>query len=193
MHDSIRTARLLIRCWQPEDAPLLKEAIDSSLPELQRWVPWAMHEPTPVDALAARLATMRNKFVNGDDWPFGIFDQAETRVLGGTGLHPRMGSDVLEIGYWIRTSETGRGYATEAAEALCAEAFACTGIARVEIHCDAANQRSAAIPRRLGFRLAKTMRRSAPTSHGTHRDTLVWLLSRADFQARSAREVSTQP
>ena len=42
MLDSIRTARLLVRRWRPEDAVQLKEAIDVSLPELQAWVPWAM-------------------------------------------------------------------------------------------------------------------------------------------------------
>ena len=37
----IETERLVIRCWNPADAPLLKEAIDSSLEELQAWMPWA--------------------------------------------------------------------------------------------------------------------------------------------------------
>jgi hypothetical protein len=42
MKDSIRTVRLLLRCWDLEDAPLLKEAIDSSLCELQMWVPYSL-------------------------------------------------------------------------------------------------------------------------------------------------------
>ena len=37
----IRTPRLVLRCWQPGDAALLKEAVDDSLRALQRWMPWA--------------------------------------------------------------------------------------------------------------------------------------------------------
>jgi len=41
----IETERLVIRCYEPRDAPLLKEAIDSSLEHLQPWMPWALDEP----------------------------------------------------------------------------------------------------------------------------------------------------
>ncbi|MGI8886006.1 MAG: hypothetical protein ACR2G9_03745 [Gaiellaceae bacterium] len=41
----IVSERLVIRCWEPLDAPLVKEAIDSSLEHLQPWMPWARAEP----------------------------------------------------------------------------------------------------------------------------------------------------
>ena len=41
----IHTQRLVLRCWQPTDAPLLKAAIDASLEHLRPWLPWAQHEP----------------------------------------------------------------------------------------------------------------------------------------------------
>ncbi len=40
---------------------------------------------------------------------------------------------------------------TAAARALATAAFDLDGISRVEIRCDVANDRSAAVPRRLGF------------------------------------------
>jgi RimJ/RimL family protein N-acetyltransferase len=187
----IRTDRLLLRCWNASDAPRLKDAIDASLPELQMWVPWAMHEPSPVEALADRLVGFRDRFGSGEDWAFGVFDAGETRVLGGAGLHPRGGTDHLEIGYWIRTDATGQGLATEAAAALCAAAFERPRIARVEIHCDAANHRSAAIPRRLGFQLRRTLLRDSPT-RGSQREIQVWSLARpaASEGARPAADVA---
>ncbi len=45
----IRTERLTIRCWEPRDASLLKDALDSSLDHLRPWMPWALEEPRPLD------------------------------------------------------------------------------------------------------------------------------------------------
>ena len=189
MLERIRTARLLLRCWHRSDAPRLKAAIDASLPELQMWVPWAQHEPSAVEALAHRLDGMRERFLAGEDWAFGVFDANETRVLGGAGLHPRGGTDHLEIGYWVRTDATGQGLATEAADALCAAAFERPDIARVEIHCDAENHRSAAIPRRLGFRLRRTEPRDS-VARGQQREIQVWSLDRRTAHARPAVEAA---
>ena len=179
MLDPIRSSRLLLRSWQLDDASQLKEAIDSSLPELQAWVPWALDEPSPLEAIATRLADMRQKFVSGADWAFAVFDSDETRLLGGAGLHPRGSTDHLEIGYWIRTDATGQGYALEAAHALCATAFFSTSVDRLEIHCDAENTRSASVARRLGFQLTKTLRQDVVTARGEKRDTLVWTTLRS--------------
>ena len=122
---------------------------------------------------------MRQKFVSGADWAFAVFDSDETRLLGGAGLHPRGSTDHLEIGYWIRTDATGQGFALEAAHALCATAFVATSVDRLEIHCDAENTRSAAVARRLGFQLTKTLRQDVVTARGEKRDTLVWTLLRS--------------
>jgi RimJ/RimL family protein N-acetyltransferase len=67
------------------------------------------------------------------------------------------GADRVEVGYWLRGDAGGNGYATEAAAAAMAIGLALPGIERVEIRCDAANAPSAAIPRRLGFRLSRVI------------------------------------
>jgi hypothetical protein len=35
--ERIESERLVIRCWHPDDAPALKDAIDSSLGQLREW------------------------------------------------------------------------------------------------------------------------------------------------------------
>jgi RimJ/RimL family protein N-acetyltransferase len=184
MPDHIGTPRLMLRCWEARDAAALKEAIDSSLTELRSWMPWAMHEPSSVDALDARLRGFADDFRQGREWSYGIFDRAETRVLGGAGLHQRLGPNALEIGYWIRTDAKGCGYATEAAAALTAVAFEYCAIDHLEIRCDPRNLRSAAIPRRLGYRHSETRPGDAKTPTGEPRDTMIWTISAADFAAR---------
>jgi len=171
----IRTTHLVIRCWEPRDAPMLKEAVDSSLTELRLWMPWALTEPSPLESISERIAKFRRAFVEGRDWVYGIFDENETRVIGGTGLHPRTLPGRLEIGYWVRSSETGKGYGTEAAAALMERAFREHGVVAVEIRCVPRNERSAAIPRRLGFRLENLLEGDAVAPDGSPRDTQVWV------------------
>jgi len=99
----------VLRCWEPRDAPLLKEAIDSSLDHLRAWMAWAHAEPQALPEKAALLRRFRGQFDLGRDFVYGIFDRDEREVLGGTGLHTRAGEDAYEIGYWIRASHVGRG------------------------------------------------------------------------------------
>lgn len=188
----IRTARLLLRCWSRDDASRLKEAVDESLPELRQWMPWAATEPSPLESFTGRIEKFRRAFVEGRDWTYGVFDAGETRVLGGAGLHARSEPGRLEIGYWIRSSETGKGLATEAAAALLGRAFRLHGVQAVEIRCDARNAASAAVPRRLGFRHLDTLAEPDKAPDGGPRETMVWVLERpavpATGTAPSGRE-----
>src|SRR5439155_22043403 len=58
----IETERLVIRCWEPQDAPLLKEAIDSSLDHLRPWMPWAREEPQSLAQKVELLRHFRGRF-----------------------------------------------------------------------------------------------------------------------------------
>jgi RimJ/RimL family protein N-acetyltransferase len=113
----IHTRRLILRCWQPEDAPLLKAAIDASLDHLRPWMPWAHQEPTDIEAKVALLHRFRGDFDLGKDFVYGVFSRDEKQALGGTGLHLRLGEGAREIGYWIHQEHVGRGLATELATA----------------------------------------------------------------------------
>jgi len=177
----IQTARLVIRCWDPKDAPLLKQAIDESIDHLLPWMSWATQEPETLQAKVERLRVARGKFDLGQDFTYGIFSPDENTVLGAAGLHTRAGEGAREIGYWIHAGHLRRGYAGEAAAALIRAAFEVDGVDRVEIHCDPKNIRSAAIPRKLGFTLEATLRRRLPEGDGHLRDTQIWTLFREEY------------
>lgn len=184
------TPRLVIRCWHPADAPLLKAAIDESLDHLRPWMPWAQGEPQPLQHKVDLLRRFRGQFDLGQDGVFGIFDPAESRVLGGTGLHPRVGPRAREIGYWIHAGWIGQGLATEVAAALTRVAFEIEGVTRVEIHCAPDNARSAGVPRRLGFVHEATLRRRVEAAAGAFlRDTMIWTLLDEEFPASPAADV----
>src|SRR5436190_2199416 len=58
----VRTTRLLLRCWEPSDAPALIASIESNLDHLRQWMPWAATEPEAVEAKARRLQKFRARF-----------------------------------------------------------------------------------------------------------------------------------
>ncbi len=182
----IHTQRLVLRCWQPEDAPLLKAAIDANLEHLRPWMLWAQHEPTALHKKIEHLRHCRGEFDLGQDFAYGMFDRAETQVLGSTGLHTRAGAGAREIGYWVHKDYINQGLATEATAALTKVAFLIDRVARVEIHCDPNNVRSAAVPRKLGFCHEATLRHRTRTPDGQPRDTMVWTLLAHEYHTSPA-------
>ncbi len=154
-------------------------AIEVSFTELQAWMPWATHLPTAAAELRV-LASGAAAFDADREWQYSVHETVSGALVGGAGLHRRIGPSALEVGYWTRSDRTGRGYATAAAHALTEAAFAhVAGIDTVEIHTDAANLASAAIPAKLGFTLARADPRSPETRGGTG-TFLIWQLERAD-------------
>jgi RimJ/RimL family protein N-acetyltransferase len=180
----IQTPRLVIRCWNPADAPLLQEAVTASVEHLRPWMPWVHVEPEELEAKVQRLRQFRASFDTDQDYGYAIFDASEREVVGGTGMHPRLGElVVLEIGYWIAAGHIGRGYATEAAAAVTRAGFEVGALERMEIRCDPLNERSAAVPRKLGYTLEATLRGNVRGVDGKMRDTQVWSLLRAEYPA----------
>ena len=171
---------------------MLKAAVDSSLAHLKASVSWARGEPTPIPALAERLAAFAAAFRAGKEWGYAILDPSETRVLGGIGaeraepaLAAVVGADAVELGYWLRADATGSGYATEATAALAKIAFAHLGARRVVVCHDPVNEASGAVPRRLGFQclgiVPDTVLPGRQAADGTVRPaTTVWTLAATD-------------
>ena len=153
-------------------------AIAVSLPELGRWFAWAQTMPSG-DAERAHLAAAQAAFDEGRDWAFDLFEVDSGLAVGSIGLHQRAGPDRAEVGYWVRSDRTGRGYGTTATAALVTAAFRyLPNVDAVEIRMDRANQASAAIPRKLGFDLDSVESRPIETAGHTG-SGFVWTMSRA--------------
>jgi RimJ/RimL family protein N-acetyltransferase len=182
----IETERLVIRCWEPADAPLLKAAIDANLEHLRPWMPWAHQEPTSLQVKIELLREFRGEFDLGQDFVYAIFDATERQVWGGTGLHTRVGEGAREIGYWIHQEQVRQGLATEASAALVRVAFEVDRVHRVEIHCDPQNTASAAVPRKLGFAHEATLRQRTPSVDEQWVDSMIWTLLADEYPASPA-------
>lgn len=149
--DRIAVGDVTLRPWRDADVDAMARAIAESLEHLRPWMPWAAVEPLPRDDRVRLVAEFDRQWHACESFVFGMF--VGSTPVGGTGLHPRIGPDGLEIGYWVHPDWTGRGIATAAAGALVDAAFALPGIERVQIHHDKANTASGRIPEKLGFTL----------------------------------------
>jgi RimJ/RimL family protein N-acetyltransferase len=183
----IETDGLLLRRWEPQDVQPSLDAINASFEQLHAWMDW-LPEPR---TLEEHQEWFQRQF---ESWPakvsynYGIFDAVDGTLLGTIGYHDRIGPGALEIGYWCHVAHTGKGVITRAARELTRIALGLDGIERVEIHCDEANVRSAAVPRRLGYRLDRIEEGAIAAPAESGRD-MIWIKERDKESAADAAEV----
>ncbi|MDQ0256869.1 RimJ/RimL family protein N-acetyltransferase [Evansella vedderi] len=167
--------RLLIRLPQPGDGKLVHSAITESMKELKPWLPFAQKEQT-VEEVEANIRDAHIKFLKREDLRFHIFHKETGEVIGCSGLH-RIDWDVpkFEIGYWVNSRFSGRGYITEAVRRISDFAFDDLKARRVEIRCDATNTRSRAVAERLGYQLDAILKNEDVSVDGKElRDTCIF-------------------
>ncbi|HXQ90518.1 MAG TPA: GNAT family N-acetyltransferase [Acidimicrobiales bacterium] len=184
--DGVALRRLTV-----EDAPALSRAATESLEHLAPWMPWATPEGTSLEAQRQRLLGPATLWSSSSGYEYGMF-LPDGSMVGGCGLHRRIGPRALEIGYWVHVDHTRKGLATASVGALTGIGFALRGIERMEIHCDEANRASAAVPPKLGYHLNGRVAHppEAPGETGTR---LIWVLYRRESEARSPSPSSPDP
>jgi ribosomal-protein-alanine N-acetyltransferase len=145
----IGTERLVLRTWRDDD--LEPFAALNADPEVMRHFPHPLARAES-DALAGRI----RDHLDASGWGLWAVELAATGVfLGFTGLAvPRFDAPFLpatEVGWRLRRSAWGNGYATEAARAAVGFAFGSLGLDQVVSFTAAGNERSRAVMRRLGM------------------------------------------
>jgi ribosomal-protein-serine acetyltransferase len=170
---AIRTARLRLEPVEPRLAERIWEASRASLRELQPWLAWAV--TASLEQTRAFCEEAVRNWEAGTDFPFAVLEEGE--VVGAVGCHRgRLDASIAEIGYWLRTDRTGRGYATEAAEAVVRWGFDTLGLARLELRAGVGNEASQRVAERLGFRQEGRLRRGCPHPDGGYDCFLYGLL-----------------
>lgn len=174
--DTLQTPRLRLRAPRRQDGPAVYRAVLASQPELRPWMVWAQ-QPLDEAGYTSNMAAAADAFAARTELRYLIWDASGTELIGSSGFHalnwqvPRG-----EIGYWIDTRHAGQGYATEASGALTDFGFGTLGFRRIEIRCDALNEASAAVARRLGYGLdARLVNHAVAAENASEvRDTLVF-------------------
>lgn len=139
--------RVILRPPVPGDAPAIYEAIESSRAEIAPWMGWC----TPEYALSAVEGWISSTTAAENEHSFTLWDVSGEHCLGSCGLNdinPR--HKFANLGYWIRSSHTGRGLATGATLQVADYAFSALGLVRVEIVVALENYASQAVAVKVG-------------------------------------------
>jgi RimJ/RimL family protein N-acetyltransferase len=162
-----------LRRYTRDDALALHEAIKASFAEIHVWMPWCV-EPVKIEDQVDFIERGFLAWATGRAFEYRISD-ADDGQIGAISLMDRVGPGGLEIGYWLRTDATGGGIMTRAVRRLTEIGLGLPEISRIEIHCDAANVRSAAVPERLGYRLEAIVERAPARAPGETGREMRWV------------------
>jgi RimJ/RimL family protein N-acetyltransferase len=163
----------VLRRSGPEDGDLIAATVAANLEHVRPFMPWANEESASAAFQRTRSLTVVKEWDERASFEYLAVGPADVH-LGNFGLHRRIGPDAIELGYWLTREAQGHGYATRSARALTAAALALDDVSRVEIHCDEANARSAAVPARLGYRMDRVIDVPPRAPRETGRQT-VWV------------------
>lgn len=172
----------LLRRHRIEDAEGLYAAVDANRDRLDPWMPWA-ELTRSVDDQRAWLETVT---AHPDDLA-GCGVYVDGVFAAGLGLHQGEFRVSAEIGYWNTREWEGRGLVTRGVLALMRIAFDELGFHRVYISAATTNERSRAIPEKLGFVREAVLREEARGAErfGFH-DLVVYGMLEGEWRARQA-------
>ncbi|MCP5405316.1 MAG: GNAT family N-acetyltransferase [Pseudomonadaceae bacterium] len=171
----LETEHFTLRLPHPEDIRAMQLAISMSLPELARWMPRALKGQTQKQT-RDYIYTQMALFVQDENYLFGMFGKESGAFLGSVELGVRIPKiPSYEVGFWVRSDVTGKGYAREAVAAVTDYAFDKLKAKRVFLRCEADNIGSQKVAEACGFTKEAHLRNDAlAVDNRTPVDTLVY-------------------
>lgn len=176
----IEAGGVRLRRWGIGDLEALNDSVMESRDHLGWWLLWAAARTGRIEEQHEYLEHVLERWQRVEGFDYGMFDPESGSILGGIGVHPTQTRGQMEIGYWVHAAHVGHGVASRSAGAITESAVALPGVESVVIRCDEANHRSAAVARRLGYRLAEVHDIAGPRAPGETGREMVWVTTRAD-------------
>jgi RimJ/RimL family protein N-acetyltransferase len=180
------TERLILRGEMPGDMAVWRDHINT--PEVMECLGGLQSE----SALIEDFTSMREQTQDGPGFHF-VALKSDGTLIGKCGLVPietRSAASpmhgALQIGWTLRADCWGQGYAREAAQAMLAIAFDQYDAPVVYGQTSERNHPSWGLMRRLGMRRVAHLDYPDPNYPPQDNPTMVWRLTRADWQARKA-------
>jgi RimJ/RimL family protein N-acetyltransferase len=179
----LRTERLTIRRGTPEDAEATYRL--RAHPAVSPWIPYSADTPQ-ADFVAMYRSPERLPFflvVERDGEMVGELLLRVEDSIAQFEVRERAAGTMAEIGWVIHPDHQRQGYASEACGRLLAHCFEDLGLHRVVAEAYAANEATAGLAPRLGFRLEATHTRAG--LHRTHGwvDTVLYAILAEEWAA----------
>jgi ribosomal-protein-serine acetyltransferase len=173
-----------LRPWDEGEAGALTELIAANREHLAEWLPWA--ETHGFEDSVEYLRRKRLQIEGNDGFEAAI--EVDGRIVGVAGFHAiDWINRSTSIGYWLTAEAQGRGLMSAAVRALLDHGFGEWELHRVIIEVVVGNERSRAIPERLGF-TQEAILKEAKLIRGSYEDTRLFAMLAPDWPPSPARE-----
>ena len=143
-------AVIALRPLRTDDAPAMYAAVRESIQDLKPWVSWA-HDDYQMQETQNWITIAQARWNDRSYFGFAIIDTKTDTFLGGLSLsqiHPLY--HFCNLGYWIRSTQRGHGYAGRATMLGARFAFERLKLIRVEIVIDQNNENSQKVADKIG-------------------------------------------
>jgi RimJ/RimL family protein N-acetyltransferase len=169
-----------IRPYSAEDTSALYEAVRESIKEISVWMGWC-HPDYAIEETSAFILARDEAWQSDREYTFGIFDAKTGDFLGSTGLNfVNRVHDCANLGYWVRSSCTGRGVASAAARLVARFGLESCGFQRIEILAAIGNKASQRAAEKAGA-LREAVLRKRLLVGGQPQDAVLYSLVAEDF------------
>lgn len=171
---------LILGAYTPHDAPALFQAIDKNRNNLRTWLSWVdytIKEEHSLDFIYGAQIQLQQQ----TGLALGVF--LEDKLVGGIGMHDWDHQlKKAEIGYWLDQGYQRKGIMYKCAAVFVDYLFARLQLNKIEIRFHPANDRSAAVAKRLGFKVEGILR-DAQKKNGMYQDVVVTGLLHREWYA----------
>jgi RimJ/RimL family protein N-acetyltransferase len=178
--NELSDGRVTIRPYRAEDIGVMYEAVRESIAEVSPWLPWC-HAGYTIEETTAFIMARDAAWKNDETYAFGVFDAVTRNYLGGVGLNfINRVHQCANLGYWVRSTQTGRGVASAAARLAARFALEHLGFQRVEILAAVGNHASQRVAEKAGATREGTLRQRLLVN-GQPQDAVLYSLIAEDF------------
>jgi RimJ/RimL family protein N-acetyltransferase len=183
MDIELTDGEILIRPYKTEDIPVMFEAVCESIPEISAWLEWC-HADYKIEEAETFIKSRPEAWEKEEEYGFAIFDVETKKFLGGIGLNlVNRRFKLCNLGYWIRTSATGRSIASKATRLAAQFALEELDLNRVEIVASVKNIPSQRAAEKAGAKREGILRKALPL-HGRIHDCVMFSLIAEDFDKK---------
>lgn len=174
---------IFIRPYKTTDIPAMFEAVRESIAETSVWLEWC-HSDYKIEEAEEFIKSRNAAWEREEEYSFAIFDVKTKIYLGGVGLNLiNRKFQLCNLGYWIRTSATGRSLASKATRLAAQFGLTELGLNRIEVVAAVGNIPSQRAAEKAGAVREGILRKSLPL-HGRIHDCVMFSLVSEDFEQK---------
>lgn len=184
MRESLTDGIVTLHRYRIEDAPELHAAACESVASIFPWMPWC-HEGYTIEEAIEWASACVESWNKRTSFEF-VIRTTEGAHVGGGGInclntmHP-----FANLGYWVRTSQQGKGHATRAAKLLAQFGLCDLSLQRIELVAAVGNRPSLRVIQRTGAHREGILRNRL-VLHGIPHDAVGFSFIPADLESTLA-------